>query len=349
MAVAVSARSYRTHFYCALCGGPFAKVKRTAVAPTCVIPQSYGENGNDGSDDAEDTDPSVEFNLSPEENTILPETCVTADMSPAAKRSRALRLRAERDGFRRGMMPEERVTRQAYDGNLISTKQMKWTKCLRALVSRDARHHPQNYRDYLHRDGTSYLTGRGIIRQSENWADAFASIEEDEAEGVDDAEGADDDDDAPRVHSEFPVFSERNIRLGTYGFQVYQELGRMDSYYVISSIPFHDECWTLLDLAIEVAGRERGIERVNEIIGVDDLWSYLRGLVGLAGLADSAMMADSTDAALLEGQRGAGIVTRLGEVDYREGQGAGEGWRWKHEEGLHVSHPTSPPPRPLIF
>jgi hypothetical protein len=188
-----------------------------------------------------------------------------------------------------------------------------------------------NYRQYLPEDKTAYLTGRGLIRQSQNWADAFASIEEDEA-GDEDA-----DPDTPRVHTEHPVFSDEDVRQGTYGFHVYQELGREDSHYVISSIPFHDECWTLLDLAIEEAGKERGIDGMNERVEIDDLWGYLRGLVGMTGVMDSAILPHSTWAALLEERRGAGIVTRLGEVDYREGQGAGEGWQWKHEEGFHVS------------
>lgn len=324
------ARSYETHFYCALCGGPFAKVLRTAVPPAPPNNVDYHHELYGGrSTDGVDTDLENEFNLDPEDNRILPEEFVLNNMSHAAKRSRALRLRAEEDGFRRGMAGEQRTTWHAYDGGLISTQQMKWTKNLRALIYKRANRQPFNHHRYLNDGQNAYLTGRGLIRQSQNWADAFASIEEDE--GHDESDGSD-------VHTEFPVFSDEEIQHGIYGFHVYQELGRLDSHYIISSIPFHDECWTMLDLAIEEAGKERGIDEMNERIEMDDLWGYLRGLVGVTGVMDSSIVPQSTWAALLEERRGDGIVTRLGEVDYREGQGAGEGWQWKHEEGLHVSY-----------
>ena len=324
------ARSYETHFYCALCGGPFAKVFRTAVPPAPPNNVDYHHELYGGrSTDGVDTDLENEFNLDPKDNRILPEEFVLNNMSHAAKRSRALRFRAEEGGFRRGMMGEQRTTWHAYDGDLISTQQMKWTKNLRALIYKRANRQPFNHHRYLNDGQNAYLTGRGLIRQSQNWADAFASIEEDE--GHDESDGSD-------VHTEFPVFSDEEIQHGTYGFHVYQELGRLDSHYIISSIPFHDECWTMLDLAIEEAGKERGIDEMNERVGVDGLWGYLRGLVGVTGVMDSSIVPQSTWAALLEERRGDGIVTRLGEVDYREGQGAGEGWQWKHEEGLHVSY-----------
>ncbi|RPB04039.1 hypothetical protein L873DRAFT_1668292 [Choiromyces venosus 120613-1] len=329
------ARSYETHFYCALCGGPFAKVFRTAVPPAPPNNIDYDHELYGGrSTDGTDTSLENEFNLDPEDNRILPEEFVLNNMSHAAKRSRALRLRAEKEGFRRGMMGEQRTTWHAYDGKLISTQQMKWTKSLRALISRKANRQPFNHDRYLNNGRDAYLTGRGLIRQSQNWADAFASIEEDE--GHDESDGSD-------VHTEFPVFSDEEIKHHTYGFNVYQELGRSDARYVISSIPFHDECWTMLDLAIEEAGKERGIDEMNERIKMDDLWGYLRGLVGMTGVMDSSIVPQSTWAALLEERRVDGIVTRLGEVDYREGQAAGEGWQWKHEEGLHwlVADPSS--------
>lgn len=321
-------RSYETHFHCALCGGPFAHVFRTAVSstqPTHAARNGYdiynrGPAGDDDADDKEDLDLGGEFNIKPEDNWIVPEEVVLNNMSYAAKRSRKLRLRAETEGRRRGMMSERRTTRQAYDGRRISTKQMKWTKNLRALIYKKATVQPLNHEHY---GTTAYLTGRGLIRQVHNWADAFASVDEEEGD---------------EEHMEYPVFTEEEKAANTYGFHVYQELGRSDSRYVISSIPFHDECWSLLDLAIEESGKERGVERMNEHVtnNMDDLWGYLRGLVGVTGVVDSAMVPKSTAAALLEKNRGSEIVTRLGEVDYREGQGSGDGWQWKHDEGLHV-------------
>lgn len=324
-------RSYETHFYCALCGGPFAQVFRTAVSPA---PPSYAarsdhdgydcgtEDENDNDYD-ENLDLEDEFNISPEDNRRVPEEVVLNGMSHAAKRSRKLRLRAETEGRRRGIMGGQRTTSEAYDGRRISAKQMKWTKNLRAVVFRRADNHPLNYHHYLDRNDTAYFTGRGLIRQEQNWADAFASIDEDEG------------DDALGGHTEHPTFSDEDISKNTYGFHVYQELGRNDCLYIISSIPFHDECWSLLDLAIEESGKERGISQMNECIDTNDLWGYFRGLVPVTG----ALVPSSTAAALLEEHRGGEIVTRLGEVDYREAQGSGDGWQWKHEEGLHVSLP----------
>lgn len=322
-------RSYETHFYCALCGGPFAQVFRTAESPAtpsyaarddhdiydCGARDKYGNRYD------ENLDLEKEFNVPREDNREVPEEVVLNNMNHVAKRGRILRLRAETEGRRRGIMSERGTTWQAYDGKRISTKQMEWTKSLRALIHKRAISHPLNYEHYLANNETAYLTGRGLIRQEQNWADAFASIDEDEGGGT---------------HTEHPIFSDEDRMRNTYGFHVYQELGRGDCRYVISSIPFHDECWSLLDLAIEESGKERGVERMNELIDMDDLWGYLRGLVTVTGVADSANVPNSIAAALLEERRGGEIVTRLREVDYREGQGSSDGWQWKHEEGLHV-------------
>lgn len=326
-------RSYETHFYCALCSGPFAQVFRTAESPATPShaahgdPDFYGDCGGKdeyGNLDDENLDLENEFNVPREDNREVPEEVVLNNMGHAAKRSRILRLRAETAGRRRGIMSERGKTSQAYDGRRISAKQIKWTKNLRALICRRAMRHPLNHDHYLAHGETAYLTGRGLIRQEQNWADAFASIEEDEG-GI------------PGMHTEHPVFSDEDRLRNNYGFHVYQELGREDCRYVISSIPFHDECWSLLDLAIEESGKERGVEQMNERIDMDDLWGYLQGLVTATGAVDSATVPNSTAAALLEEHRGGEMVTRLREVDYREAQGSGEGWQWKHEEGLHVS------------
>lgn len=331
-------RSYETHFYCALCGGPFAQVFRTAVSPATpshAVPNHHetydcGTNGNDDDYD-ENLDLESEFNVRPEDNRKVPEEAVLNNMSDAAKRSRNLRLRAEKEGRRRGMMHERRTSWQAYDGRRISTRQMRWTKNLRALICTKAVKQPLNYDYYLVDDDLAYLTGRGVIRQEQNWADAFASIDEDEGDGT------------LGEHTEHPIFSDEDRANNTYGFHLYQELGRADCRYVISSIPFHDECWSLLDLAIEESGKERGVERMNEHVDMNNLWRYFRGFI--TGMVEDAIVPYST-AAVLSERRGE-IVTRLGEVDYREGQGSGDGWQWKHEEGLHVRF--VPPPIHMFF
>lgn len=322
-------RSYETHFYCALCGGPFAQVFRTAEIPATPSHAVQGDHDTyhcGGKDEYydENLDLDNEFNVPQEDNREVPEKVVLNNMSHAAKRSRILRLRAEKEGRRRGVMSERGKTWQAYDGRRISAKQINWTKNLRALIYKRAMKHPLNYDHYLANNETAYLTGRGLIRQAQNWADAFASIDEDEGDGTSD------------THTEHPIFSDEDRLHNTYGFHVYQELGREDCRYVISSIPFHDECWSLLDLAIEESGKERGVKRMNERIDMDDLWGYLQGLVTFTGVVNSATVPNSTVAALREEYRGGEIVTRLREVDYREGQGSGDGWQWKHQEGLHV-------------
>lgn len=144
-------RQYDTHFYCALCGGPFTSVLRTPVNPTCSRygaqdPESIDStNSNTTKDngegafcedpvDAADLDPHNEFNFYGEENRIIPDEVVEQDMGYAALRSRRLRKGAEERGLRRGVMGEERTVRQAYDGRRIAVRQMKWIKT-RGLLS----------------------------------------------------------------------------------------------------------------------------------------------------------------------------------------------------------------------
>jgi len=326
-------RQYDTHFYCALCGGPFAGVLRTPVNPACsryftetpdldsnICNNSSVEQNTDCDDSCiADLDLESEFNFDGEENQVIPEEVVEQDMGYAARRSRKLRQRAEEQGQRRGVMSEKRTVRQAYDGRRIAVKQLKWTKNLRALVHYKALNQPQHWARYIQENGDAYLTGRGLIRQSENWADAFASVDEVEDDPAD----------------EYPVFSELARLKNTYGFHLYQELGGRHMKSFISSIPFHDECWTLLDLAIEETGHERGLDGMNEAIELDHMWRYLRSLITVSG---EKQQAEQTRTILQEGKREE-VITRLGEVDYREAQGSGEGWHWRHEDGCHVGLP----------
>ncbi|KAI5854718.1 hypothetical protein BZA05DRAFT_248172 [Tricharina praecox] len=317
---------YETHFYCALCGGPFAQVFRTAVHPahssnanpdggggsssicTATPPQGLSKQAPD----PEDLDSSNEFNFVGK-NAVIPEdVIVEKGMGYAARRRRQLRLRAQP---RHVAGEGKAAVRQAYDGDLISVRQMKWTKNLRALIHNEAANTPANWQRYTEVGEQVFLTGRGLIRQSDNWADAYAS--------VDDEDGG---------NPEYPIFSESDLLRNTYGFHVYQELGGTHVQSSISSIPFHDECWSLLDWAIEVTGDEKGIDGMNEDIDYDHMWGYLRSLVAISGRRQQA---DQTNAVLREGTTRKEIVTRLGEVNYREAQGSGEGWKWRHEDGCH--------------
>ena len=311
--------SYRTHFYCALCGGPFAQVFRTATeASSPKKPEAPKDctNGNPGPRlSAASADPDIDltngFNIPIEENHVIPEEVVLENMGYAASRHRDHRIRASGDGLRRGIMSENRPTFKAYDGRRISTKQMRWTRDLRALIHKRAKAFPIGGQEYFDDGRPQFLTGRGQIRQIDAWADAVANYELD---------------DPLRADTDSP-----------HGFQVYQEFGRLDSEFVISSIPFHEQCWDLLVYATEVSARERGVnvEHHDPIDENEDiLWGYLRGLVGISGVAK---WLGSGTVSTLHGPRRGEVITRLGEVDYREAQGSGEGFQWRHDEGLHVS------------
>jgi hypothetical protein len=309
----VSRKHYDTHFYCALCGGPFAQVFRTPVSPATSRCISVTEP--QGSKDPADTDPQCELNFGGEENRALPEEVVEKDMGYGARRSRERRLRAEEEGRRRGVMSERRTVRQAYDGKRISVRQMKWTKNLRALIHHKARDQPFNSHLYTETGEEAFLTGRGLIRQSYNWADAFASDQEDED-----------------VASEYPLFQESTDGRNVHGFHLYQELSGDRVKGFISSIPFHAECWSLFKLAVEVTGHEKNLECfIDDFEG--QIWDCLRGFIDISG---EKRQADQTHTNLHAGTRKE-IVTRLSAVDYREAQGSGEGWHWRHEDGCHVS------------
>lgn len=308
------ANQYKTHFYCALCGGPFAQIFRTAAEP-----ESKHAVHSFDSDDVgiapkhlnPDIDLDNEFSIPLDENREIPEEYVLSNMGYAASRHRDHRIRASIDGLRRGIMSDIRRTWRAYDGRRISTEQIKWTQNLRALIHKKAKSLPYGG-DYYLFDASQFLTGKGRIRQIDAWADAYANYEE--------------EDDL----LELTRWSDDR-----YGFQVYQEYNRHDSDFVISSIPFHEQCWDLLVHATEVSAQERGVDVHKDPIDENDdiLWNHLRGLVGISGVAGWIGFGVR---ATLHGDLRGEVVTRLGEVDYREAQGSGEGFQWRHDEGLHV-------------
>lgn len=305
--------SYKTHFYCALCGGPFAQVFRTqATSAKQEAPSDSGsefirlESEEEYLDDA--------FNIPEEDNCEVPEEAILENMGYAASRHREYRIRASMEGLRRGIMSENRRAAKAYDGCRISARQMRWTRHLRALIHKRAKFIPIGGQEFIGENNSQFLTGRGRIRQVDAWADAFASYEEE---------------------------GELIAGMGSpYGFQVYQEFGRLDSEFVISSIPFHEQCHDMLVYATEVAVKERGVDIDPVPIDETDniVWGYLRGLVGISAVAKS--LGSGTVSSTLHGFMQGEVITRFGEVDYREAQGSGEGSQWRHDEGLHVSSPN---------
>lgn len=334
----VQKQQYDTHFYCALCGGPFGQVFRTATTPA---PTNLGDNLGTTVPheyDPADTDVTNIFNIPEDENDPFPEEYVLGDMSYVAQRSRRLRQQAQREGRRKGVMPEPRNVQRAYDGKRISVKQMKWTRNLRALVNRQAREHPAGYEQVLAEGGDQlcYLTGRGLVRECYNWADAYADVDHEELVMNENGEW---------VLPEYPIFSDHDRLNNTFGFHLYKELnGNGEMRSQISSIPFHDECLSLLQLAVVETGKELNLvpmdpeyqpERLMEgLVEYDVLWGYLRSMITTSGMRQEGMQIAGT----LQSESRGDVITRLGELDYREAEAGGEGWHWKHEEGCHVSY-----------
>ncbi|RPA73554.1 hypothetical protein BJ508DRAFT_333984 [Ascobolus immersus RN42] len=336
--------SYHTHFYCAICGGPFAEVFRTAVqrAQRGSVPLSQDADSRCMSLDLEeeqsnkDLDPENEFNILPERNGILPREVLDADIGTGAAYVKSLRLKAEEAGQRKGYATEDREAWHAYDGRLISVEEMEWTKSLRALIHRNARHMPGPY-DF-EEDENIMLTGKGQIRKEYCWADAYADFEQEEEP-------------APGAN----LFTDEQIRSHQFEFNVYQELVANPSRPVRDilssvSIPFHADCWDLLNMAIEVAMKDRGVvfstpdeeaPDADESFSYDELWDTFAQLIGEASNERNhigypgALQEDPS----LRGE----VVTKFGLVDYRHSESCNEGWKWRHEEGLHwvVAEPTT--------
>lgn len=283
----------------------------------------------------DDLDPANEFNIPPERNNLIPREELDVAIGTGAAYVKSLRLRAERDGQRTGYATEQRAVHHAYDGKLISVENMAWTKSLRALIHRSAKKHPfGNIYDMIRDEGgdpngpdvpNTYLSGRGQIRKHYNWADAYADIDHDEI-----------DDEGPEPDS---IFSNTQIKSNRFGFNVYQELLNKSTRDTLSSssIPFHEDCWTLLNLAIEIAMQDRGVapKEDEDLFSYDELWDTLAQLIGEASNEKNQF---NFPAVLQEDPRQRGeVVTKLGLVDYRHSESSNEGWKWRHEEGLHVS------------
>lgn len=287
---------YQTHFYCSLCGGPFAQVFRTCV-PAQNQPESWEK----------DVSSEGRFNIAEDENAIIPPEIWMNDMGPIAQ--------CARKG--RGDVTT-RTVREAYDGTLISVQQMEWSMDLRALIHRHSTMHPQMGHPWTGVNapppvGEVYLTGRGLVKCHDNLGYAFPSFED-----------PDDDDDGSTIPQFPPWINPR--------FYLYQDAGSVD--FFLSSIPFHEECSTLLERAIEVSAQEIGFEPNSYFAPEDDIWHGLREFLG--GEPDMKKLSLSSNS-LLPGEERKEVVTRLGEINYREAQGCGEGWKWRHEDGLHVS------------
>ncbi|KAI9768469.1 MAG: hypothetical protein M1840_004878 [Geoglossum simile] len=317
---------YRNQFLCAICGGPFARVFRTDVQ----IPDSVRASDEHGVtlDDVPSPD---EFSVPVERNEV-----VTYEKAYKVLSARA-RLEYDTQDYYKNAFVDLRLAkiRHAYDGTKITSQDMRWTHIMRALIHRGAWEQPEGGPDQLADDQWTYITGRGTVRQDASWADAYPSIEA-ELDPEDAEEG-----DQPGI----PEFDDTG-----FGFHMYEEPDRVDRKFCIGSIPFHDECWDLLDLALSVCGNRRGIASmtVGEDISTDNLWSYLRDLIPSSCTPRKSELTTVS----LRNQTLADPITRLsvgimGGAGYREAQLCGDGQKWLHIEGLHWLA-VSPANTPLL-
>ncbi|TGZ77875.1 hypothetical protein EX30DRAFT_398272 [Ascodesmis nigricans] len=297
--------TYDVHFYCAICGGPFADVFRTDVEPE-QQPWEPDEDHERDLERLEELDTS--FNLPEDEDRLIPEEVVEQDMWYSSKRARRKRQQAQANGKRRGVIPEPRPVRTAYDGRFISPKQMRWTRTLRALVDSDIRHQPAS--GAPSGNNRTYLTGRGRVRKAGSWADAFSSFEDPEDNGD------------PNW-----IFPEDCLAANDYGFHLYNDVdgSRVDS--LVGSIPFHEECKDMLDMAIDAVCEDRHLMGGIDV-SPDVLWIRLRDLIAVSAQKQKHITPLPAD----EKRQ---LVTRLSELDYREALSSGDGYQWRHEVGCH--------------
>ena len=189
---------YNTHFYCALCGGPFAQVFRTATTPSAQehaasslgqTDVDVGVNGTDNDlddlDDLYNVDADAQFTIPEEDNYEIPEEIVLSNMGYAALRNRDHRFQNKRPGN----MDDTMKAWRAYDGSLISTAQMRWTRNLRALIHKRAQQIPAGgdfepdidlFGNHDEPVKSQFLSGRGRILQIDARAEVYSSYEEED-------------------------------------------------------------------------------------------------------------------------------------------------------------------------
>ena len=293
--------TYGTHFLCALCGGPFARVTVTEDEEFFPSPNGPFHRDTVRTDDNEAME--AGFLLSNLESIHPLETELAHRIVNNAT-----------------------TVRRAYDGTKLKRPNYNWTRVLRALINKHAKMQPAGGLAQLNFNQQTYLSGRGKVREDGSWADAYASVESEPESDEEDESG-------------LPHYNEN------CGFHLYQEPDRDDRKLRISSIPFHDECWNILDHAFQVARARRGIGATlgsqsdddDEHIDTDELWFYLNELIPIA---DTENVADLTIESLRAGTV-SNVMTRLsreamGNGGYLAAESSASARCWLHHEGLHV-------------
>ena len=293
---------YSTHFFCAFCGGPFSRVNRTEEPYR--NPKTRKQSSGPGRKRRRTTRNSV---------TDLPERFLHDDLAATVHTSAS-------DG-------PDRTATSAYPGRDVKQEDLKWTRVLRALIHKDAQIQPEGGQEQADEEQDVYLTGRGRVREDASWADAHPSIQDDLDDREDENDTTEEDDDAPTFHDDFSRF------------HMYQEPDRNDRKYLISSVPFHEECWDIMLQALNHSRAIRGLpdQAVEELLDLDIIWAYL---VNLIPTAVDGRLSDLTVDAMTRGIAGDYIrrlsIGCMGNEGYREAQRAGHGSKWDHIEGQHV-------------
>ncbi len=293
--------SYKTPFYCALCGLPFARVFRTD--------EQHGKWFQDCFGQWHQASP-VQTILGEQNGILLQE-----EVERLTGVNDCLELKLSQSQYT-GNTSQEYNIRRAYDGQKISGEDIQWIGSIRALVHRFAKAQPEGGHDQLDDNSNVYLTGRGRVAQDSSWA--YAS---------------------PSIDTEIEEADEEGWSVGQqmqYGFHLYQEPDRDDRRYFYSSIPFHDQCWDILDLAVRVVQESRGLPDsvLGEDINFDHLWSLL---VSTLPAATPGKLSDLTTEALRQGMHTYAVIGMPWSdlIGSEVKQCAGRNG-WLHIEGLEV-------------
>ncbi|KAI9884088.1 MAG: DNA-directed RNA polymerase I subunit rpa49 [Watsoniomyces obsoletus] len=293
---------YRQHFFCALCGGPFARIARTDQTGD----ESQKPHNEPWSADElrANANKGVGMDLMMASNGIGDGVGVRIDARSS----------------------EERYVRPAYDGSLIGDEDIQWTRVLRALIHRHAQVHPLGGRELLTDNSDVYLTGSGRVLQEASWAVAHPSVEDEimqEEEEEDDEEGEGVDLlDRDRNHCRF---------------HLYQEPDRLNGKHQISSIPVHEECWIIFWQTVQLAqaARRLPVQPMPSPSMLQAIWSYWSNSIAVPS---GGRLADLRAECIANGIA-ADLTTRLtpacmGRRGYREAQACGDGKTWLHVDGL---------------
>ncbi|KAI9891305.1 MAG: hypothetical protein M1814_002818 [Vezdaea aestivalis] len=294
---------YRTHFYCALCGGPFARVEIGARP------------------DNDHETPTGDQKARQLDSIAYRQKLTNKEIDTNFLNNNPFELELQQTSSRRASTPEVYT---AYDSAKLDSESLKWTRVIRALIHESARHQPAQGLAQLRAHDVAYLTGRGKVREDGSWADAYPSLESEPDSDEEDEFG-------------LPHFGD------DCGFHLYQEPDREDRQLLIGSIPFHDECWNILDHAYQVTRARKGLDHVIDVeideedqdIDVNLLWRCLSENLSVCSAGN---ISDLTIASLRKGSAH-DVVSRLSSRMLEESE-----WLVANPSSTKVLHTPFQPP-----